>query len=54
MGKPRAKFVSFADDHLLFFICSQEHLRYVATEEGILELTVNIEERKQFPSMAFT
>lgn len=25
--------------------------RYVATEEGILELTVNIDERKQFPSM---
>ncbi|KAL8997580.1 MAG: hypothetical protein Q9169_003198 [Polycauliona sp. 2 TL-2023] len=27
---------------------------YVATEEGILELSVNIDERKQFPSMAFT
>ena len=28
--------------------------RYVATEEGILELTVNIDERKQLPSKAFT
>ncbi|KAI4229203.1 MAG: hypothetical protein L6R36_001052 [Xanthoria steineri] len=27
---------------------------YVATEEGILELTVNIDERKQLPSKAFT
>ncbi|KAL8914550.1 MAG: hypothetical protein Q9171_000903 [Xanthocarpia ochracea] len=33
---------------------SQGRSLYVATEEGILELTVNIDERKQFPSMAFT
>ncbi|KAI4145566.1 MAG: hypothetical protein L6R39_003773 [Caloplaca ligustica] len=25
---------------------------YVATEEGVLELTINLDERKQFPSMA--
>lgn len=27
-------------------------LRYVGTEEGILEYTVNVDERKQFPAMA--
>ena len=27
--------------------------RFVATEEGILEYPVNIEERKTFPGMAF-
>ncbi len=31
---------------------TQGRNRYVATEEGILELTVNTDERKQFPSVA--